>query len=219
MTYLSTNPPTDLPKQIDAAAVVGPWTRSPSVVDRSSRIPGSGDWKGTPMAQLLPVELNALGHVKTPVEMYPTESGKMHYLLQIALLEPVAGPARGAGRTGPRWGLRQQLLTLGTLMILGGAVMAGLVASYFFLFVPKRIPVETLPPLSALVLWDSLQLGISGDPADTTAQLLLMIDRHYKRSMVIAAAVGAVGALVFVVGLMVPRQSAAEPFSPESGAT
>jgi hypothetical protein len=140
-------------------------------------------------------------------------------LTQIALLEPVAGPARGAGRASSRWGLRQQLLTLGTLMILGGALMAGLVASYFSLFVPKRVPVETLPPLGALVLWDSLQLGISGDPADTTAQLLLMIDRHYKRSMVIAAAVGAVGALVFVVGLMVPRQSAAEPFSPESGAT
>ncbi|HEX9444078.1 MAG TPA: ABC transporter substrate-binding protein [Candidatus Binatia bacterium] len=33
-----------LAREIDAAAVVGPWTRSPSVVDRSSRIPGSGDW-------------------------------------------------------------------------------------------------------------------------------------------------------------------------------
>jgi 4,5-dihydroxyphthalate decarboxylase len=33
-----------LANEIDAAAVVGPWTRSPSVVDRSSRIPGSGDW-------------------------------------------------------------------------------------------------------------------------------------------------------------------------------
>jgi len=33
-----------LANEIDAAAVVGPWTRSASVVDRSSRIPGSGDW-------------------------------------------------------------------------------------------------------------------------------------------------------------------------------
>jgi 4,5-dihydroxyphthalate decarboxylase len=33
-----------LAHELDAAAVVGPWARSPSVVDRSSRIPGSGDW-------------------------------------------------------------------------------------------------------------------------------------------------------------------------------
>ena len=33
-----------LANEIDAAAVVGPWTRSASVIDRSSRIPGSGDW-------------------------------------------------------------------------------------------------------------------------------------------------------------------------------
>jgi 4,5-dihydroxyphthalate decarboxylase len=33
-----------LARELDAAAVVGPWTRSASVVDRSSRIPGSGDW-------------------------------------------------------------------------------------------------------------------------------------------------------------------------------
>jgi 4,5-dihydroxyphthalate decarboxylase len=33
-----------LAHELDAAAVVGPWTRSASVVDRSSRIPGSGDW-------------------------------------------------------------------------------------------------------------------------------------------------------------------------------
>jgi 4,5-dihydroxyphthalate decarboxylase len=33
-----------LAHEIDAAAVAGPWTRQPSFVDRSSRIPGSGDW-------------------------------------------------------------------------------------------------------------------------------------------------------------------------------
>jgi hypothetical protein len=30
--------------ELDAAAVVGPWTRAESFVDRSKRIPGSGDW-------------------------------------------------------------------------------------------------------------------------------------------------------------------------------
>ena len=31
--------------ELDAAAIAGPWTRAPSVLDRSSRIPGSGgDW-------------------------------------------------------------------------------------------------------------------------------------------------------------------------------
>ena len=30
--------------ELDAAAVVGPWTRAQSFVDRSNRIPGSGDW-------------------------------------------------------------------------------------------------------------------------------------------------------------------------------
>ncbi len=30
--------------ELDAAALTGPWTRAPSVIDRSSRISGSGDW-------------------------------------------------------------------------------------------------------------------------------------------------------------------------------
>ena len=30
--------------ELDAAAVAGPWARAASVIDRSSRIPGSGDW-------------------------------------------------------------------------------------------------------------------------------------------------------------------------------
>jgi 4,5-dihydroxyphthalate decarboxylase len=30
--------------ELDAAAIAGPWTRAPSVIDRSSRISGSGDW-------------------------------------------------------------------------------------------------------------------------------------------------------------------------------
>jgi 4,5-dihydroxyphthalate decarboxylase len=33
-----------LAHELDAAAVQGPWTRAHSVVDRSSRIPGAGDW-------------------------------------------------------------------------------------------------------------------------------------------------------------------------------
>jgi 4,5-dihydroxyphthalate decarboxylase len=33
-----------LAHELDAAAVAGPWTRAPSFIDRSSRIPGSGDW-------------------------------------------------------------------------------------------------------------------------------------------------------------------------------
>jgi len=33
-----------LAHELDAAAVAGPWTRGANVIDRSSRIPGSGDW-------------------------------------------------------------------------------------------------------------------------------------------------------------------------------
>lgn len=33
-----------LNNELDAAAIAGPWTRAPSVIDRSSRIPGSGNW-------------------------------------------------------------------------------------------------------------------------------------------------------------------------------
>ncbi|MFL5343034.1 MAG: glutamine amidotransferase [Gemmataceae bacterium] len=48
--------------------------------------PGSGDWRGTPIADLLPVTLDAVGQIdgKTePLGIYPTEKGKQHYLLQI----------------------------------------------------------------------------------------------------------------------------------------
>jgi 4,5-dihydroxyphthalate decarboxylase len=33
-----------LSNELDAAAIAGPWTRAPSVIDRSSRISGAGDW-------------------------------------------------------------------------------------------------------------------------------------------------------------------------------
>ena len=48
--------------------------------------PGSGDWHGTPIADLLPVELNATGQLDgkvRPLGLYPTAKGKEHYLLQI----------------------------------------------------------------------------------------------------------------------------------------
>ena len=48
--------------------------------------PGSGDWRGTPIADLLPVTLDAIGHLDgklQPLGLYPTPKGKEHYLLQI----------------------------------------------------------------------------------------------------------------------------------------
>jgi uncharacterized membrane protein len=57
--------------------------------------PGSGDWKGTPMEELLPVELNVNGQIKSPVEIFPTPAGKQHYLL---LLGPTPDASAEAWR-------------------------------------------------------------------------------------------------------------------------
>src|SRR5262245_18965294 len=53
------------------------------------RDPRSGDWAGTPIADILPVELNVSGHVETPSEMIPTEAGlnQYGYLLRLAPTE------------------------------------------------------------------------------------------------------------------------------------
>ncbi|HEV3146482.1 MAG TPA: glutamine amidotransferase, partial [Gemmataceae bacterium] len=45
---------------------------------------GSGDWRGTPIADLLPVDLAQTGQVDALTEMYPTPTGEEHYLLQLA---------------------------------------------------------------------------------------------------------------------------------------
>ncbi|HLW66915.1 MAG TPA: glutamine amidotransferase [Gemmataceae bacterium] len=49
---------------------------------------GSGDWQGTPIADLLPVDLSQSGQVDAPTEMYPTPQGEEHYLLQLAATKP-----------------------------------------------------------------------------------------------------------------------------------
>ena len=46
-------------------------------------IPGSGDWAGTPMEDLLPVKLNARGQIEGKIEFHPTRVGLQHYLLQM----------------------------------------------------------------------------------------------------------------------------------------
>ncbi len=46
-------------------------------------IPGSGDWVGTPIEDLLPVRLNERGQINQKVEFHPTKAGLNHYLLQM----------------------------------------------------------------------------------------------------------------------------------------
>lgn len=55
--------------------------------------PRSGDWAGTPIADILPVELNVSGQIKTPSEMVPTEAGlnQYGYLLRLAPTEKGTG--------------------------------------------------------------------------------------------------------------------------------
>src|SRR5262249_53787680 len=50
----------------------------------------SGDWKGTPIADLLPVEIPGPDQVQAPTEMYPTAEGQQHYLLQLAATDPAS---------------------------------------------------------------------------------------------------------------------------------
>jgi uncharacterized membrane protein len=51
--------------------------------------PRSGDWANTPIADILPVELNVSGQIKTPSEMIPTEAGlnQYGYLLRLGPTE------------------------------------------------------------------------------------------------------------------------------------
>jgi uncharacterized membrane protein len=53
-------------------------------------VPGSGDWAGTPVAQVLPVELgippqpfDVGDQVNEPTEMIPTDAGFAHYILRL----------------------------------------------------------------------------------------------------------------------------------------
>lgn len=47
-------------------------------------IAGSGDWGGTPIEELLPVNLDARGQIDGKIEFHPTRAGLEHYLLQMA---------------------------------------------------------------------------------------------------------------------------------------
>jgi uncharacterized membrane protein len=45
---------------------------------------GNSDWGNTPIAKLLPVELDATGQIDTPVPMVPTYQGLRHYVMRLA---------------------------------------------------------------------------------------------------------------------------------------
>lgn len=45
---------------------------------------GNSDWQGTPVAALLPVELDPAGQVEDAVQMVPTPDGLRHYVLRLA---------------------------------------------------------------------------------------------------------------------------------------
>jgi uncharacterized membrane protein len=45
---------------------------------------GNSDWAQTEIAKLLPVELDAMGQVNTPVSLVPTYQGLRHYVLRLA---------------------------------------------------------------------------------------------------------------------------------------
>jgi uncharacterized membrane protein len=44
----------------------------------------NSDWNDTPIAGLLPVKLDTVGQVETPVQMVPTPNGLKHYVLRLA---------------------------------------------------------------------------------------------------------------------------------------
>lgn len=45
---------------------------------------GNSDWRGTPIADLLPVEFDATGQVEEPVQMLPTAQGRGDYVMRLA---------------------------------------------------------------------------------------------------------------------------------------
>ncbi|HEV3448186.1 MAG TPA: glutamine amidotransferase [Gemmataceae bacterium] len=45
---------------------------------------GNSDWADTDIAKLLPVKLDALGQLDTPVQMVPTRRGLQHYVMRLA---------------------------------------------------------------------------------------------------------------------------------------
>ncbi len=45
---------------------------------------GNSDWADTPIANLLPVRLNATGQIDRPVSMVPTRDGLHHYIMRLA---------------------------------------------------------------------------------------------------------------------------------------
>ena len=54
----------------------------------SPDVPGSGDWKGTPIADILPVELDSSGQINMPSEIHATAAGNTHYIFRLAATEP-----------------------------------------------------------------------------------------------------------------------------------
>ncbi len=50
----------------------------------TSGVAGSGDWRGTPVGELLPVRLNVTGQVDEPTAMQPTQKGLENYLLRLS---------------------------------------------------------------------------------------------------------------------------------------
>jgi hypothetical protein len=132
-------------------------------------------------------------------------------LLRLKDLAPVADPVVVAPKSGLRWGLPEQLVSAGVVLVL---VALG-VAAYFHTAIPRRPSGNEITAPQTLVMWDSLRLGVAGDPADRSAEVFNMIERDYWRRMSILGVVGSVGLVCIAVGLLRGRVRSPKP--PPSG--
>jgi hypothetical protein len=111
---------------------------------------------------------------------------------------------KAARRSDPRrasiWGTRQKVLLVGALIATAGL---GLGAT-FYVFRPRIVDAELMPPIQSWAIWRDLSHGIDQRPAWEARYLEMLATYH--RWMIVAAAIAGIGVIVMASSLLAPKR-------------
>lgn len=137
----------------------------------------------------------------------------------LAVLERVESADLASAKAGPTWSLRQGLIFLG-LVVLVGALIGWLVLRFTIRPQPitpfenfrefNRQYINELAPETLIAEWDKYRKGIEDPEWRMAMEYFLTREREYHQALYVVAFAAAVGVVILIIGLCVPRTRAAQ---------
>lgn len=124
--------------------------------------------------------------------------------LEVPTLQGLKALKRAAPETAApqksTWGLRQQLLLVGAVI----TAIALLLAGYLHWSRPRMLDIDSVSPLHAWHIWQSLRLGLREGAREF--RVFDAMVANYWRWMSVVGVIGALGLLTMAGSLLVPQK-------------